>query len=397
MQLSSRQLLATLALLACGLLAATASLTGAADPLDRLRPPPPTVVFFKEQKWQLKDDYLGGWEFQVIDATNKTTLQLSAWAALPEENPHVPGSYVGYPSESWSRWSAYAFSYFFTLDGKPHFGLRTWWDKRVLIDLEAGKQVPDHPIAQALEAMEKEHVLNHLRAGVGLVAKWSEAPWQRRRPVEAAIHLASRLKLKEAVPLLKQLEAVDHIGSCVSSWGSEYTDLKDGDVDPSCYCIYSTRSLVQFSLRRMGEQPAGLPATCFRYVSKDRDVQKYFEPKVGNAPRHERAARVRKGMRPLEVLTVLGPPDYVEGGQGFGDCVWRYDLDAAEPYTLLVSWNNQPTVHELERVKPALWAGDDLLGPGVTRPVFGADGSILARYAKTLRTDGFKGKIEPVK
>jgi len=67
--------------------------------------------------------------------------------------------------------------------------------------------------------------------------------------------------------------------------------------------------LVQLALRRFGQRPREFPATRFyRYAAgRSGDV---YEPSHLPAPRETSVDMVKDGMKPLEVLGILGPPDY---------------------------------------------------------------------------------------
>lgn len=349
------------------------------------QPFPPTVVRKENGKWQLQSGYLGGSRIFVIDANRKTLLWIRD--ALPKEE------YTKYVREGTAGplWEENAVSYFISLSGKTHFCMRTWWDRRVLIDLEAAKQVPDGTFGKELAAREKQQVLDLLKSGLTLMAKRENRTCDEFDAVHGGADLAGRMQLKEAVPFLKQLESVDYIGSGVGG-GFEWGRLRQEEINPASYCRYTTRIVVQRSLRRLHETPAGYPATLFHYESG-----KEVEPAKLAGPRHEGVSRLEIGKKPIDVLNVLGAPDYVEWGKGLpGHNIWRYDMDAAAAYSLLVHWDEKtPRVAALEKVEPAFWAGNELIDPSVKEAVFDADGSIA--YARCLYGSAFKGKISKLK
>src|SRR5262249_49602261 len=138
------------------------------------------------------------------------------------------------------------------------------------------------------------------------------------------------------------------------------------------------------------------PATLLYYASGN-GPSKSYKPKKLAGPRHERAAKVVTGMKPVEVLDLLGPPDYMERGMDLWECAWRYDLDAARPYSLLVVRDDRPKVKAIAKVEPPLWLGNDLLKEGAKQAVFDANGSIVYSYAKNLYSTDFKGRLTPVR
>ena len=53
-------------------------------------------------------------------------------------------------------------------------------------------------------------------------------------------------------------------------------------------------------------------------------------------------------MKAEQVLTLIGSPDFVSRE------TWDYDIDNADPYTLVVSWDGQQ-VKEITRKSPPVW------------------------------------------
>jgi hypothetical protein len=343
----------------------------------------PTVVRHKDGKWQLQGDYLGGWRIFIVATDNKPKLDLRIQDAIPKED------YEKYVDDTTAGpvWETYALSYFVTIDAKTYFCIRTWWDRRIVIDLAAAKQVADRGMGTALEAAEKEAVLDILKGGVAVVSKEkiALAPFFR---LQAAIHLAGRMKEKKAVPWLRKLEP---LGFETSST----TDLKVGGLFPQNYSTHELRRVVHLSLRRLGETPAALPITSFSRHGAD----KAFEPRKWDGPRSERVASVKIAMSPTDVLNILGAPDYVEKGQnihreGPWEVAWRYDMDAQPGYTLLLVWNDQK-IKNIEKVSPALWDAKVFIRGEVKPALLGADGSI--RNVPALYSDAFEGKITHLK
>ncbi len=69
-------------------------------------------------------------------------------------------------------------------------------------------------------------------------------------------------------------------------------------------------------------------------------------------PRAQQADLVRKGMKPVEVLNVIGLPDYIELA------AWEYDMDAERPFTLTVTFGENGVVSALQ-TSPAAWQRSD--------------------------------------
>jgi hypothetical protein len=213
--------------------------------------------------------------------------------------------------------------------------------------------------------------------------------------LEAAVHLAARIKVEDAAAMLRRLESFEHQSS--SSLG-EYgpgVDLKEGDISPKNFGTNEFRRIVHLSLRRLGEKPAGQPVLTFKRHGSDKE---FASPKW-DKPRFERVDALRAEMKPVNVLITLGPPDYVERGQnirmeGPWDVAWRYDIDAASSYTLLLVWDAHK-IKRIEKITPALWKPEGLARGEVKPALIDSDGSI--RNAMALYSDKFAGKITRIK
>ncbi len=358
----------------------------------------PTHIRQKGAEWQLVGDYLGGWAIFVAGADGKTRNDIAIRDTMSKA--HFD-KYVGWTTAG-PIWDGLAFHYFLPIDGKAHFCVRTWWDHRILLNLETAQHVSDKAIQKTLEAFEQKQVLDTLKDGVPVLARKTAPPtvqeWNRTfRKTLAAVHVAGRMQAKEAVPLVKQLEPIifDHSGTFRIP---EKTDFKDGEVNPPDHRVMGSRRIVQLSLRRLGEKPAELPVITFQ-AWEDGAPGKEVEPRRWDKPRSERVPLLTRKMSPREVLDTLGPPDYVEHGhdlwrQGPWETAWRYDMDDKEPYTLLVIWDKRK-VSAVERITPPLWHGNALVQEDFSPAAFSADGSLVR--AKVLYTNAFRGKVRRLK
>ncbi len=327
-------------------------------------PFPPTVIREKSNgEWQLDGQYLGGARIYVVDAKDETRLFLEIHKALPgtDYQKYVDQTTAG------PQWEEYAIHYFLTIKQSPHFCVKTWWGTRILLNLETARQVSDRELDDVLSAEEKRLVLDRLRAWIELV----KAKNFRSGESRAAIHHAGQMKLREAIPLLQQLEESTYVTE--SPFMPKF-DIEGRDFVPCRFAVYGVRRFAQLALRRMGVKPAGYPATSCRTWLENRETETDATLKL-DPPRAERVALIKEGMKPLEVVEKLGSPDYIERWKGDDDVVvWRYDVDASPPFSLLLIINNQ-RVESVERW-PGLWHGNDLIPPNVERHVFDPDGSI---------------------
>jgi hypothetical protein len=130
--------------------------------------------------------------------------------------------------------------------------------------------------------------------------------------------------------------------------------LKPGDINPFIYSENTLRQGVQMALRRLGKKPIGLPATGLNYyvLEKSDDGETYlgvgpdYQAQQYDSPRANRVASIHPGMKVIELLDALGPPDHI----GFDD--WLFDIDAAKPYTLSIHWNESARVKRIDHNRP---------------------------------------------
>jgi hypothetical protein len=353
-------------------------------------PFPPTVISQKGGRWQLKNDYVGGARIEVVDTNQNPRLLLRIKDAIPnaDDDKYVHHTTAG------PKWNQFALSYFVTVGGKPYFCVRTWWDRRIVIDLAAAKQVPDRGMEAVLDAEERKLMLDILKGGAA-VASEGEGPLAPFFRLLAAVHLSGRIQEIKAVPFLRKLEPLGVEGTYTMGEHGPGVDLKAGEISPQNYSTHGLRRVVQLSLRRLGETPAELPVVSLHQPGSE----KAFEPRKWNGPRFERVESLKIAMTPMDVLNILGAPDYVERGQnihrqGPWEVAWRYDMDARPGWTLLLVWRGHK-VEAIEKVSPALWNRKNLTGDDVQPVLIDADGSI--RNANALYSNAFKGKISPLK
>lgn len=215
-------------------------------------------------------------------------------------------------------------AYFASHQGNSYFIVRTWWNDRVVFDIQHGKLVRESKELNArLSSVESNDVMKILKDSTQPKAKESTEQW--RSVHLAAVHLAGRLKLKDSIPLLRKLESdllrVEHQRKrkADSSW---------------------RRQLLQLSLRRLGETPRQVPRG-------ERSVPRTTQS----------VSLLKRNMTADEVLRTLGATDYqYDNRRLFVTATaetWEYDIDADKPYTLIVRF--EPRVVSLKRISPAKW------------------------------------------
>lgn len=265
-----------------------------------------------------------------------------------------------------SMWTQGRLVYLADHDGVSLLVVRAWWGWRLVIDIASGKRVlEDAPLSKFLREKEHQVVIDMLHRAVAEFEKhrktcFDEKDWKSYFGAIDAARIAGMEGVKEAVPMLRALEQCDRIDSSCSGGQWSLRDFPKGSINPSNWEGFNIRTAIQTALRRLGEKPAPLPITQFRFVN-DGAKRARVVPIELKRPRAEMVGEVKAGMSPLEVLQTIGAPDFVpDVGRA---CTWEYDMDADPPYTFVVTWSQElpPTLVEVERVMPPRWA--DPLGP----------------------------------
>ncbi len=307
----------------------------------------PVRVFVEENGWSVL--WLGGDQLVAVRRDGKETGKLDIVCdalSKGEGSQYIQATTAG---EVWGRER----SSFTSLQGKCYFVVRTWWGQRVIFDLELGRLTSEGgTLARHLEEGDRMFVRSTLEVAAKEYRKANR--YDQLGPVVMASYMASQMHMKECVPWLRSLEDVPDFGSLAVTMIDE--EPKEGELDLRCWETSSVRQVVQLSLRRLGEVPRYFPPTQFCPYAKEFDRRKPVVP-VLDKPRVQQAGAIRKGMQPMEVLRLIGPPDFIEGistvvGQ------WHYDMDEQKPYTLIVEWENA-RVKSVERKFPAFWQEGD--------------------------------------
>jgi hypothetical protein len=318
---------------------------------------PPTALFVNDRGWVViltADVWQKPIELIALSSKGAETMRVDLLAAwFPDKNSERRYQYIGLSSAGRLWGSAFCHFYFAELNGAPHFCLRAWWGQRLLLDLAGGKLATVTAKEQSvLFSAERAFVLAALTGAQGWQwheAKQGEAELVGDKPTPSlregfrAAHMAGTLKIREAVPLLQTLENCPYVGTTVGTRGPY--EAPDGRINPYAWQNLTARQLAQLSLRRLGVQPSGHQTTRL-HRAKDG----YWQPQDPRPFRRElRAAEIRAGMTPDEVLDKMGAPDFLDN-----QC-WEYDLDGDTPCTLLVAWGKEG-VSKTQRIVPAKWA-----------------------------------------
>jgi hypothetical protein len=327
---------------------------------------PPVTVYVNDQGWvviRTADVWQQPIELIVLGPEGEEKVRVDVMGALfpalrDRDLQRYRDSFLRYTGESTAgiRWGpSYCHFYFISIKNSPYFCMRTWWGKRLLLDLTGGRQVQIGPEFQhELFSAEKQFVLKVLKGTRDW--KWATGRGERlvlsedsRQPtlVEGlrAIHMAGTMKFVEAAPLLQKLESCLYVGS--SSGGSGPYQAASGGIKPYSYKSLTIRQLSQLSLRRLGMRPSGHQATMLNRVDDG-----FWHPNDPLSFRREtRTSEISVGLKPEEVLEAIGAPDFIVKR------AWEYDIDDASPYTFIISWGPEG-VEKITRHTPPKWSDD---------------------------------------
>jgi hypothetical protein len=240
-----------------------------------------------------------------------------------------------------SRWEDDSHASMLAIDGRPHWTILTFHERRLLIDLEVGRLVDPQPFSARLLSLEREWVLQTLRDRVDLGLSWSrEMREQSDRAAEyrallAAARFAGILAVDAAIPFLQRLEQSDVAHGHTYSGGMKIEML-------------TPRQRAQIALRRLNAEPAGLPAFRFSLEEEDeRDSQVQLgarEPSAAAA-----SGKLRPGMTPMEIVGLLGSPDAIWPN-------WEYDFGLQDGCTLRIQLDRKDKhAVAIETIRPPTW------------------------------------------
>jgi hypothetical protein len=251
---------------------------------------------------------------------------------LEEFNATEQARYVRW-STAGPLWKSHSLWYFLKGMESRLFVIRPWWGRRIIIDLATGRVVNgDEELELACLEQEQHDVLAELKLAVETRSDWET---KEECPCVSSAYLAGVLRITDAIPYLKQLQDCPYSGSSI--WSSQVPDV-EGRINPFSHSTRELRQATHLSLRRLGESPGPYPATEFKVYDKDFEKQTPFEPPIRTTPRHENVSKLKWGMSPEEVITLIGEPDFVDDG-------WEYDLDSTPPRTLVITWGQPPVVY----------------------------------------------------
>jgi hypothetical protein len=296
-------------------------------------------------------------ELIVIDISGKVRTKfniLNDGFSKAEKDEFVSQTTAG------PRWSAYSYWFFAKSNSTTLFCVRTWWDHRIILDLKASRPISDEGEVKALlDGEEQRFVMDNLKSGCETMNKLgatADEGWKDRiYPVLTAVHLAGRLNLTDALPMLKDLEGSEYSGRV---GGRSADGLMEGDINPFSSWEYTLRRMSQLAIRRMGGATMELDARAFR-LEKNKGVGERYKPTPRKVKREACVPLLIEGMTPKQALDVMGAPDYFET-----DC-WDYDVEAEKPFTVRVRWN-KTRIESIRRITPPVWTQKNVRDKDIT-------------------------------
>jgi len=321
----------------------------------------PIRVFVDDSKWVIiwtRYDRL-----KMIDPSGTTVAVIH----IPTEGIPLSDAKYANRERSGMPWSSYSLWTFVIVEQRPYFCIRTWWARRLIWSLDRQTIAADEgALRVAAEAAERRLVLSILEKAAEVGRKWSKknipeyenrepAPWNSVEDLVSAIYMSSQLKIREAVPLLRELEP---IASFATGGGGYDEDIPEGELLIASRGFFDgIRHLVQQSLRQLGVKPAGFPVRQMVTKSPDHYPGLPYVPSGKLQPRPKAAAAIKRDMIPKEVVDILGAPDEIR----FPNLArldysptWEYEIDASPPYTLRLVWASR-RLKDIEKVDPPLW------------------------------------------
>jgi hypothetical protein len=262
--------------------------------------------------------------------------------------------YVQY-STAGPMWAGHSHWYFLELGDQTLFVVRPWWGRRIIVDIQAGEIIDETKvIADEATATEREYVIAELTKGVAS----KELNHNAIYALQKAAFLASQLQVTETIPMLEQLQKISYFGSSRVDMSLLIQMKKDednvtnnpdvGKVTSYSYSTNELRQVIHLALRRLGKKPKPLPVTLFSVNYRDYQKNHAYVPTDRSVPREENATVEMIDMSPQQVLDLIGSPDFVVWR------AWEYDMDADEPFTLIVSWKENKVI-QVERKTSARW------------------------------------------
>ncbi|GEM_PF-2889629 len=310
----------------------------------------PVAIYLHNDAWVT---IRTGWDELVVlhPVTAQTVTNVSILDVFSEEEEleHVSDTTAGPMWSGCSRW------YYLEQDEDLYFVVRPVWGLRIILDVTRGELLArnDERVVEPCRLAERRFVHETLRSAAANVdTLGANRDYTSVINAETAIIMAAQNRDREVIPFLTILQRSDYAGDS-GGWFDFENKIPEGGINPFDSTSMSIRRATHDALRLLGEKPEELPCTWFRY-EKTKGLGDYVELAPLPAPRATRVDLVSKGTAPLDVLTAVGSPDYVNHSKR----AWEYHMDTGQPYTLLVVYDQDYKVDHVEQHTPPLWLED---------------------------------------
>jgi hypothetical protein len=234
-------------------------------------------------------------------------------------------------------WSQSAIAYFAHHENRPIWIIRTWWGRRVIVDLTRARFLdPSAMDEDCARSIEISHIDAALKGGVEklgdgkrLAAEEDQKDAGGVRALMAAAYHAGWLEAKSTVPFLRRLEAL----------GTSHKSVWIGPVGWASVAVLAMRQVAKLSLLRLGEEPSWLP----HYEFRCRDnVPDKIEPRataflLPESPPARHPELLEAGLTQMETLRRIGAPDFILRANRCDH--WEYDF-CSPSRTLRIMWDD---------------------------------------------------------
>lgn|GEM_PF-6408860 len=261
-------------------------------------------------------------------------------------------------------WEGGALFYFLDTPTSHLFVIKTWWGKRIFLDVLDCEQIAtDDELDKAADEAEKNFITHVMEEGIRReeAGKQPDAREDFIAGLMACIFWSGKNGDGNAVPLLRKLERSDwHSGTGLlldSAVNNRKSLRRAKKLNPFSYSTYKIKQVAQVALRELGEQPQPPGAIALiEFLGLDQTPESREYPlKPLDRPRESQVDQLRKLMTPEQVLNLMGYPDFAAPGTR----TWEYDIDGDDPYTLTIRWNAQNRVYSLKIARPPFWQDNE--------------------------------------
>lgn len=309
-------------------------------------------AFVSDDGWTVFCDDLDNAQVIRPDGSETFSFSLIGPPAISESERD---RYVQFSSDGPAAWGeSSCYIRFATIAGRDYFCIRYWWGRRVAFDLTDSR--PLHDLARiepALARQERQFVICQLNDSISQIAELkAEAvanccPKPLMQRTMTAALMAGQLHVREAAPMLRQLEPIPFGGDLSTA---PIQENRIGKEFPAFWDTYSLRQFAQLSLRRLGAEPGPYPETQPEFDVAGPGTARPLAVTRLIQPRSERIGLLSPGQFARQVINAIGAPDFLTAD----DNTWEYDIDSSRPCTLRVIWVDG-RVKSIKTLTPPLW------------------------------------------